>query len=133
MPKDVAESEPSAEFTYPLAEDITSRYATASGDHNAFHLDDEVARAAGLPGIIVHGLCLMAFAGRAVLAARELEDPAAIRRLAVRFSRPMTPGEALTTRVLRPEDGAVRFDATNGAGEIVLKDGLAELSEAAAA
>jgi acyl dehydratase len=131
MPQEVAESEPSAEFTYPLAEDITARYATASGDHNAFHLDDAVARAAGLPGIIVHGLCLMAFAGRAVLAARDLDDPAAIRRLAVRFSRPMTPGEALTTRVLRPENGVVRFDATNGPDEVVLKDGLAELSEAA--
>ncbi len=131
MPAELAESDPAAELTYPLAGDITERYAAASGDHNAFHLDDEVARAAGLPGIIVHGLCLMAFAGRAVLAARDNEDPTAIRRLAVRFSRPMEPGDALTTRVLRPENGAVRFDATNGAGEVVLKDGLAEISEAA--
>ena len=43
----------------------------------------------------------------------------------------MTPGESLTTRVLEPENGAVRFDATNGADEVVLKDGLAEISEAA--
>ena len=131
IPADLAEAELAAEITYPLAEDITHRYAEASGDHNAFHLDDEVARAAGLPGIIVHGLCLMAFAGRAVLASREIDDPAAVRRLAVRFSRPMTPGEALTTRVLQTENGVVRFDATNGADEVVLKDGLAELSEAA--
>jgi acyl dehydratase len=131
MPAELTEAQLAAEITYPLAEDITRRYAEASGDHNAFHLDDEVARSAGLPGIIVHGLCLMAFAGRAVLAAREIEDPAAIRRLAVRFSRPMTPGEALTTRVLEPENGAVRFDAANGADEVVLKDGLAEISEAA--
>ncbi|MGA8219909.1 MAG: MaoC/PaaZ C-terminal domain-containing protein [Solirubrobacterales bacterium] len=131
MPAELTEAELAAEITYPLAEDITERYADASGDHNAFHLDEQVARAAGLPGIIVHGLCLMAFAGRAVLAAREIEDPAAIRRLAVRFSRPMTPGEALTTRVLEPESGAVRFDATNGADEVVLKDGLAEIADAA--
>ncbi len=130
MPAELAGSEPAVETTYPLAEDITRRYAEASGDHNAFHLDEEVARAAGLPGIIVHGLCLMAFAGRAVLASREIDEPAAVRRLAVRFSRPMAPGDALTTRV-RPENGAVRFDATNGAGEVVLKDGLAEIVEAA--
>ena len=102
------------------------RYAEASGDHNAFHLDDELARAAGLPGIIVHGLCLMAFAGRACSPRRTIEDPAAIRRLAVRFSRPMEPGDALTTRVLAREGGSVRFDAIDGAGEVVLKDGLAE-------
>jgi acyl dehydratase len=131
MPDELARSEPIASPTFAIDEDQTQRYAEASGDDNAFHLDDEVARAAGLPGIIVHGLCLMAFAGRAVLASQEIEDPVAVQRLAVRFSRPMTPGDALTTRVRRPQDGAVRFDATNEAGEVVLKDGLAELAEAA--
>jgi acyl dehydratase len=129
MPDAAAGSEPEASFTYPVAEDQTRRYADASGDDNAFHLDDEVAKAAGLPGIIVHGLCLMAFAGRAVLESRGVESPAAVRRLAVRFSRPMQPGDELTTRVRAGSaaDAAV-FDAVNGAGEVVLKDGLAELN-----
>jgi acyl dehydratase len=131
MPDELAGSEPDAALTYPIAEDQTQRYADASGDHNAFHLDEEVARAAGLPGIVVHGLCLMAFAGRAVLASQEIEDPTAIKRLAVRFSRPVAPGDALTTRIRQPQGGAVRFDATDGAGEVVLKDGLAELISAA--
>jgi acyl dehydratase len=131
MPDELASSEPVAAPTYPVAEDQTQRYAEASGDDNAFHLDDEVARAAGLPGIIVHGLCLMAFAGRAVLDSQEIEDPAAIQRLAVRFSRPMAPGDALTTRVRRRQGDAVTFDATDGAGNVVLKDGLAELATAA--
>jgi len=131
MPDELASSEPEATFTYPVAEDQTYRYAEASGDHNAFHLDDEVARAAGLPGIIVHGLCLMAFAGRAVLESRGIDNPAAVRRLAVRFSRPMRPGDALTTRIRgRPADGRALFDAVDGAGDVVLKDGLAELNGA---
>jgi acyl dehydratase len=129
MPEELARSEPVASPAYPIAEDQTQRYAEASGDHNAFHLDDDVARAAGLPGIIVHGLCLMAFAGRAVLDSQEIDDPSAIRRLAVRFSRPMRPGDALTTRVRPARDGAISFDAMDGAGETVLKDGLAELVE----
>jgi acyl dehydratase len=131
MPDELAGSEPVAAPTYPVAEDLTRRYAEASGDHNAFHLDDEVARAAGLPGIIVHGLSLMAFAGRAVLASQGIEDPAAVQRLAVRFSRPMTPGDALTIRIRPPQVGAVRFDATNRGGEVVLRDGLAELAAGA--
>jgi acyl dehydratase len=129
MPAEVVEAEPEAILTYPVAEDITRAYAEASGDHNAFHLDDEVARAAGLPGIIVHGLCLMAFAGRAVLESQGHRGPEAVRRLAVRFSRPMTPGDELTTRVHRLDrDGVFGFDAVDRAGEVVLKDGLVELN-----
>jgi hypothetical protein len=66
-----------------------------------------------------------------VLASQEIEHPAAIQRLAVRFSRPMTPGDALTTRIRRPQAGVIRFDATDGGGGVVLKDGFAELQEAA--
>ena len=41
---------PLAEVGYPVAEDQTVRYAAASGDDFAIHLDDEFARAVGLPG-----------------------------------------------------------------------------------
>jgi acyl dehydratase len=135
MAQDPASGGPATELTYPVAEEITKRYAEASGDHNAFHLDEEAAKAAGLPGIIVHGLCLMAFAGRAVLDSRGIENPAAVRRLAVRFSRPMTPGGALTTRIHTPEPNSdfVRFDAVDDGGTVVLKDGLAELAGASLA
>lgn len=135
MADETAQSEPRASFTYPVAEDQTQRYAAASGDDNAFHLDDAVAQAAGLPGVIVHGLCLMAFAGRAVLESQGIDNPAAVRRLAVRFSRPMRPGDALTTRIRGDAgagEGTVAFDAVDRAGAVVLKDGLAELDEAAA-
>jgi acyl dehydratase len=128
LPEAAAEASPEREITYEVDEDQTYRYKEASGDDHAIHVDPGAARAAGLPGIIVHGLCMMAMAGRAVLEAEDSDDPAAIRRLAVRFSRPMAPGDELTTRI-RPlgTDGAVGFDAVDGAGEVVLKDGLAEL------
>jgi acyl dehydratase len=64
-----------------------------------------------------------------VLESRGIEDPVAVRRLAVRFSRPMLPGDALTTRIRgRPTEGQAVFDAVDGAGDVVLKDGLAELN-----
>jgi acyl dehydratase len=115
-----------AEITYPVAENQTDRYAAASGDDFAIHLDDEFARAVGLPGRIVHGLCTMAFAGRAVLEAAGLSDPGAVKRLAVRFSAPLFPGDSLTTRIWRVE-GGYGFEAVNGQGAPVLKDGRAEL------
>jgi acyl dehydratase len=133
LPDELAGSEPDQQVTYTVDEDQTRRYAEASGDDHAIHTDDEVARAAGLPGIVVHGLCLMAFAARAVLDSQGRQDPTLVRRLAARFSRPVAPGGELTTRVRRlGGDGAFGFDAVDGEGAVVLKDGLVELGEARA-
>lgn len=121
-----AEGEPVAEIPYRVAEDQTVRYAAASGDDFAIHLDDEFARAVGLPGRIVHGLCTLALAGRAVVEAAGAADPRTVKRLAVRFSAPLFPGDTLTTRVWRV-DGGYAFESVNGDGTAVLKDGRAEL------
>lgn len=122
-----AEGAPVAEISYPVAEDQTVRYAAASGDHFAIHLDDEFARSVGLPGRIVHGLCTMAFTGRAVLEAAGVEGPGRVRRLAVRFSAPLFPGDTLTTRIWDLGGGAFGFEAVSGDGATVVKDGRAEL------
>ncbi len=71
---------PLAEVTYAVADDQTVRYAAASGDDFAIHLDDGFARQVGLPGRIVHGLCTMALAGRAVLEAAGVDDPRTVTR-----------------------------------------------------
>ena len=68
----------------------------------------------------------MAFAGRAVLEAAGVDDPRAVKRIAVRFSAPLFPGESVTTRVWRI-DGALGFESQNGEGKPVLKDGRVEL------
>jgi acyl dehydratase len=122
----VADGDPIGDVTYLVADDQTARYAAASGDDFAIHLDDEFAREVGLPGRIVHGLCTMAFAGRAVLEAAGLGDPRAVTRLAVRFSAPLFPGESLTTRVWEL-DGAFGFESVNPNGTAVLKDGRLEV------
>jgi acyl dehydratase len=121
-----ADGDPLAEITYRVAKDQTTRYAAASGDDFAIHLDDQFARAVGLPGRIVHGLCTMAFAGRAVLEAAGVEDPRRVKRIAVRFSAPLFPGDSLTTRVWDAR-GAFAFEAVNAQRTAVLKDGLVEL------
>jgi acyl dehydratase len=121
-----ADGDPVAELTYVVADDQTVRYAAASGDDFAIHLDDEFARGVGLPRRIVHGLCTLAFAGRAVLEAAGVEDPRAVRRIAVRFSAPLFPGEPVTTRVWN-SDGAFGFESVDARGSAVLKDGRVEL------
>ena len=133
-----APAEPVAEPTFAFTtvqkvdDDQTFRYAEASGDHNPIHTDPEFARgAAGLPGIILHGMCTMAFASKAVLDALCEGDPARLRRLKVRFSKPVFPGETLTTRawlITSSEAGAAyEFETLNTRGSPVLRNGVAEV------
>jgi acyl dehydratase len=118
---------PVAEVTYRFDDDQTFRYAEASGDPVRIHLDDEAARAMGLPGIIIHGLCTMAFCGRAVIDTVAGGDPTRLGRLAVKFSRPVLPGQEITVRIYGTGDGAYPFEALNAEGQAVVKDGLAEV------
>jgi acyl dehydratase len=111
--------------------DQTVRYANASGDRNPIHLDDSVARMAGLPGIIVHGMCTMAFASKVMVDHVCGGDPARLRRLAVQFSRPVFPGDTITTTVWpQKKIGGARcfsYETRNAAGVVVLRDGIAEI------
>jgi acyl dehydratase len=119
---------PVAEVTYRFDEDQTFRYAEASGDPVRIHLDDAAARAVGLPGIIIHGLCTMAFCGRAVIETVAGGDPTRLARLAVKFSRPVLPGQEITVRIYAADRGAYGFEALNADGQTVVKDGLALIS-----
>ena len=116
-----------AEVTYRFDEDQTFRYAEASGDQVRIHLDDAAAQAVGLPGIIIHGLCTMAFCGRAVTESVAGGDPTRLSRLAVKFSRPVLPGQEITVRIYENGTGTFGFEALNADGQAVVKDGLAEL------
>ena len=115
-----------------IDDDQTYRYAEASGDRNPIHVDENVAKMAGLPGIIVHGLCTMAFTSKAIIDDACAHDPAKLKRLRVRFSRPVRPGETITTRVW--DDGTrdgrrvLAFETYNPAGQAVIRAGLAEVA-----
>ena len=121
-----AELEP---FVWQVDRDQIRAYAEASGDRNPIHLDDEAARAAGLPGVIAHGMLGMAQLANFVVA--YAGDHRRLRRLRCRFSGMVLPGDTITFtgRVVGEEDGLVRLelDAANQKGERVLTKALAEL------
>jgi acyl dehydratase len=121
-------SDPAAEVAQTLDADQTFRYSEPSGDLNPLHLDDAVAKGAGLPGIIIHGLCTMAFTSVAAIQHGCPEDPTRLRRLAVRFARTVQPGQTITTRLWDAGDGKLAYETTSDAGEVVIKDGLAGIS-----
>ncbi len=125
-------SEPVGSITQQIDADQTYRYAAASGDNMPIHLDEEIAKSVGLPGIIIHGLCTMAFTSWAAIEAVAGGDPSRLKRLAVRFSRPVLPGQQITTTfwAAGEADGnqVFGFETRNGDGEVVIKDGLAEVA-----
>jgi 3-hydroxybutyryl-CoA dehydratase len=103
-------------------------YAAVSGDFNPIHIDPEVGRAAGFPDAILQGMCTMAWLADACTT--YLEDPARVRRLRVRFSRPVVVGDVVTFRgrCVAVEGPVIRLEveARNQRGEDVLTGASAE-------
>ncbi|MBA2311366.1 MAG: MaoC family dehydratase N-terminal domain-containing protein [Actinobacteria bacterium] len=116
-----------AEETTAIDEDQTYRYADASGDDNPIHVDEEAAKRARLPGVILHGMCTMAVATKAAVNTIASGDPARIARVDVDFSKPVFPGQTLTTKIYEPSGGGYGFDVVNQNGITVIKGGRVEL------
>ena len=113
-------------------DDQTYRYAEASGDNNPIHVDENTARMAGLPGIILHGMCTMAMATKAAVNGLAGGDPTRIKRVGVRLSKPVLPGQELTTKLWKEADGVgyttYSFETYNQDGAAVIKQGVVEIA-----
>jgi acyl dehydratase len=108
---------------------LTARYAGASGDFNPIHIDEEFARAVGLPGRILHGLWTMAQVARAQTDAAG--GPEHLRRLSVQFrGMGMPEQEVLVTGTVREvADGHALVDTVaEQAGNQIIRNAEAELT-----
>jgi len=126
--------EPLLRVQQTIDADQTYRYAQASGDYNPIHTDENVAKMAGLPGIIVHGLCTMAFTSKVMIDHLCNQDPRRLKRLRARFSRPVLPGQQImTTAWQKPHSGRLQVYAYETVGpdrKAVIKEGVAEVEAA---
>ena len=114
------------EYTIHVDDDQTFRYRDASGDEMPIHVDDAFAKSVGLPGIIAHGLCTMAMTSQAVIKTVADGDPARLKRLAVRFSKNVFPGNDVITTIYDAGNGAYAFEAHSN-GDLVIANGRAEI------
>ncbi len=134
------------DLTKKVQEGQPRDYGEASGDRNPIHTDPELAQAVGFDDVVLQGMCTMAFAHQAVTRWAG-SDPGRVRRLRVRFTAPVYPGDEITFRgeVVSVEGGSERepagadavlftggvatleLQALNQDGEVVLDDGLAEV------
>jgi acyl dehydratase len=107
---------------------VTVRYAGASGDFNPIHVDEEFARAVGLPGRILHGLWTMAQVARAQTEAAG--GPERLRRLAVQFRGMGVPEQEIvvTGTVTEVRDGVAVVDTVaEQAGRQIVRNAEAEI------
>jgi acyl dehydratase len=107
---------------------LTVRYAGASGDFNPIHVDEEFAKAVGLPGRILHGLWSMAQVARAQTEAAG--GAAKLRRLKVQFRGMGLPEhEVVVTWTVREIDGgrAVIDTVAEQDGNQIIRNAEAEV------
>ena len=107
---------------------LTIRYAGASGDFNPIHIDEEFAKAVGLPGKILHGLWMMAQVARAQTEAGG--GPGSLKRLSVQFRGMGLPERELTvTGTVREasEGRAIVDTVAEQDGNQIIRNAEAEL------
>ena len=85
MRVEIGQALPAREFHF--TRDSLVRYAGASGDFNAIHYRDDVAKAVGLPGVLAHGMLTMGAAVQSVV--DFLGDSGKVIDYQVRFTKPV--------------------------------------------
>ena len=114
-------------------EDVKA-YAEAGGDQNPLHQDDAVARAAGFPGIVAHGMFTMGHLAACI--SRWAGGPERVRRLTAQFRAPVYMGEEIVAggrvRSVDVERGVALIDCwvsveRDGHGEWPIKRGEADV------
>ena len=81
-----------------------------NGDRNPLHRDPNVAKMAGFPRPILHGLCTYGTACRAIISTVCNFDATKITGFDVRFSSPVFPGETIVTEMWK-EGNVLSFRA----------------------
>ncbi len=77
-----------------------------SGDFNPLHASPAVARNAGFERPILHGLCTLGVMTHALIKSCCDYDPVRLKRLRLRFSAPVYPGETIRTEIWRRDQEA---------------------------
>ena len=107
-----------------LPSNISELYARASHDGTRLHVDDGAARAVGLSGTLVHGMCLLAVVCEQLRESYDLPDDFLIEEVSVRFAGPAHPGSAVETLFSRGADPSHHvFETVGAGGAAVLRDG----------
>ncbi|KAI1342396.1 hypothetical protein F5Y15DRAFT_372624 [Xylariaceae sp. FL0016] len=98
-----------------------------SGDYNPLHIDPGFAKMGGFKEPILHGLCFMGIAGKAVY-----ETFGPFQNIKVRFAGSVFPGQTLVTEMWKEGSKKVIFQTkVKETGKLAISGAAAELVDAA--
>jgi acyl dehydratase len=112
------------ETVIPIAREMPHVYTECADIWNPIHTEREVALAAGLPDIILHGTATWALAVREVVADRLGGRPERLARFTGRFTGMVIPGTDITVRHAATSKGAV-YEVLAADGSKAISDGRA--------
>lgn len=101
-----------------------------SGDLFDIHVDKDFATMVGFERPIMHGLCTLGFACRALIGSLVPGLPENVRRLSCRFSKPLYPGTPIRTDIWKTGPGKAVWGTVNMAtGEAAITHGIFEYDD----
>lgn len=112
---------------FDIAADQSVRYSHASGDIHPIHNDIGIARKAGFPDLILHGMCTFALCGQAAVRFAAGGDPTRLAGLGATFTHPVIVGRPLVVSVDGGADGQAGVVGRQ-MGRQVTRYGIAEVT-----
>ena len=117
------------EAIIPIPRELPHIYTECANLWNPIHTEREVALAAGLPDIILHGTCTLALAMKEVIANKPKHGPhdvgpVKLKRFAGRFSGMVIPGSSIRVRHATMSEGS-EFEVVNVDGKLAISRGRA--------
>ena len=127
----VEEGEPLSEYQLDVPAGMAHIYTECARIFNPIHTDASVARAAGLPEIILHGTATLAMSVSRIVESEAGRDPARVERVAARFGAMVMMPSTLSVRVLARDDSkqqsVIFFETLSGQGRLAIRDGMVVL------
>ncbi|RJG02911.1 MaoC/PaaZ C-terminal domain-containing protein [Noviherbaspirillum sedimenti] len=99
-----------------------------SADYNPLHADPAVAKAAGFPRPILHGLATFGVAAHALLKSCCGYEAARLQAISTRFSAPVFPGETIRSEIWQRGKQVFFRSRVLERDLVVLNNGVAELA-----
>jgi acyl dehydratase len=113
--------EPDSVLEMPTSVTQTHIYRL-SGDYNPLHIDPDMSAMMGFPAPILHGLCSMGFAARAVLATYANNDARKFKNIRIRFAKPVLPGQTLVVSMWKEGPRVVCLVRVKETNDVVAKN-----------